>query len=145
MIWSPDSNLFGPVPELKTIFCNGIIPGFSQSGGMGLLRYNWIIQGETNYDMFVGHSSFGSWQVKSSLNLELVINMPIDLVFFPNEERAAGRPVQFWPFTNYRKNGRNGSQLWLEHPLWFANKPGGRYKWFNSLKNWFEPVGKECV
>ncbi|KAG1649442.1 Dimethylglycine dehydrogenase, mitochondrial [Nymphon striatum] len=35
MIWTPDANaLFGPVPELKGYFCcNGIIPGFSQSGG----------------------------------------------------------------------------------------------------------------
>ena len=37
MIWSPDSNvLYGPHPDLKNYFCcNGIIPGFSQSGGMG--------------------------------------------------------------------------------------------------------------
>jgi len=39
MIWSPDTAaLFGPVPELRNDFCcNGIIPGFSQSGGLGLL------------------------------------------------------------------------------------------------------------
>ena len=39
MIWSPDSAaLFGPVPELKNYYCcNGIIPGFSQSGGLGLM------------------------------------------------------------------------------------------------------------
>mgnify|MGYP000028249215 CR=1 FL=1 len=37
MIWSPDSAaLFGPVPELQNYFCcNGIVPGFSQSGGLG--------------------------------------------------------------------------------------------------------------
>ena len=54
MIWSPDSNvLFGPVPELRNYFCcNGVIPGFSQSGGMGLLAAEWIIEGETKYDMF---------------------------------------------------------------------------------------------
>ena len=54
MIWSPDSNvLFGPVPELGNYFCcNGVIPGFSQSGGMGLLAAEWIIEGETKYDMF---------------------------------------------------------------------------------------------
>ena len=39
MIWSPDSSaLYGPVPELKGYFCcNGLIPGFSQSGGLGLM------------------------------------------------------------------------------------------------------------
>jgi dimethylglycine dehydrogenase len=48
MIWSPDSNvLLGPVPEKKGYFCcNGIIPGFSQSGGMGLMVAQWIIEGE---------------------------------------------------------------------------------------------------
>ena len=48
MIWSPDSNaLFGPVPELKGYFlCTGIIPGFSQSGGLGSLLAEWIVEGE---------------------------------------------------------------------------------------------------
>ena len=51
MIWSPDSNvLFGPIPEIKNYFCcNGVIPGFSQSGGMGLMAAEWIIKGETKY------------------------------------------------------------------------------------------------
>ena len=54
MIWSPDSNaLFGPVPELTNYFCcNGIIPGFSQSGGLGLLAAQWMIEGEPEWDMF---------------------------------------------------------------------------------------------
>ena len=64
MIWSPDSNvLFGPVPELRNYFCcNGIIPGFSQSGGMGLLAADWIVTGETRYDMFAWDvARFGDW------------------------------------------------------------------------------------
>jgi dimethylglycine dehydrogenase len=64
MIWSPDSNvLLGPVPELKNYFCcNGIIPGFSQSAGMGLMVAQWIIEGEmqlrhVRWDM----ARFGDW------------------------------------------------------------------------------------
>ena len=55
MIWSPDSNvLFGPAPKVSNYFCcNGVIPGFSQSGGMGMLAAEWITKGETQYDMFV--------------------------------------------------------------------------------------------
>jgi len=64
MIWSPDSNaLFGPVPELKGYFCcNGIIPGFSQSGGLGSLSAEWIVTGEPHLDMFPWDMSrFGAW------------------------------------------------------------------------------------
>ena len=54
MIWSPDSNvLYGPHPDLKNYFCcNGIIPGFSQSGGMGLMAAQWMTTGESEFDMF---------------------------------------------------------------------------------------------
>ena len=54
MIWSPDSAaLFGPVPELQNYYCcNGIIPGFSQSGGLGSMLAQWIVEGEPELDMF---------------------------------------------------------------------------------------------
>src|SRR5690606_14979213 len=64
MIWSPDSNvLMGPVPELEGYFCcNGIIPGFSQSGGIGLMAAQWIVEGEPRYDLFPWDlARFGSW------------------------------------------------------------------------------------
>ena len=68
MIWSPDSAaLFGPVPELKNYFCcNGIIPGFSQSGGLGMLLAQWIVEGETELDMFPWDMSrYGDWATKA--------------------------------------------------------------------------------
>jgi len=74
MIWSPDSNaLFGPVPELKGYFCcNGIIPGFSQSGGLGQLSAEWIVTGEPHLDMFPWDlSRFGSWADKCGLWFKL--------------------------------------------------------------------------
>ena len=64
MIWSPDSSaLFGPVPELKNYFCcTGIIPGFSQSGGLGLLAAQWMVNGEPEYDVFAWDlARFGDW------------------------------------------------------------------------------------
>jgi len=74
MIWSPDSNaLFGPVPELKGYFCcNGIIPGFSQSGGLGQLSAEWIVTGEPHLDMFPWDlSRFGSWADNGSIRFGL--------------------------------------------------------------------------
>ena len=68
MIWSPDSSaLFGPVPELKNYFCCcGIIPGFSQSGGLGLMSAQWIVDGEPEYDMFPWDlARYGNWANKA--------------------------------------------------------------------------------
>ena len=67
MIWSPDASaLYGPVPELKGYFCcNGIIPGFSQSGGLGLMTAQWIVEGEPELDMFPWDvARFGHWADK---------------------------------------------------------------------------------
>ena len=64
MIWSPDSTaLFGPVPELRNYYCcNGIIPGFSQSGGLGMQHPKWIVEGESELDLFAWDvARFGEW------------------------------------------------------------------------------------
>ena len=74
MIWSPDSNaLYGPVPELRNYFCcTGIIPGFSQSGGLGLMSAQWIIDGEPQYDMFAWDlARFGDWADKKFTKLRV--------------------------------------------------------------------------
>jgi dimethylglycine dehydrogenase len=101
MIWSPDSNvLFGPHPDLRNYFCcNGIIPGFSQSGGMGLMAAQWIINGESDYDMFAWDvARFGPWAdakfTKARVGDQYAKRFAIH---FPNEERAAGRPVRVRP------------------------------------------------
>jgi len=130
MIWSPDSNvLFGPVPELKNYFCcNGIIPGFSQSGGMGLLAAEWIIEGETKYDMFAWDiARFDTWADKEFTKSRVADQYTKRYsIHFPNEERSAGRPVRTRPV--YEMQNKLGAVMGLsfgwEHPLWFANEPG---------------------
>ena len=58
MIWSPDAALlFGPAPERPGYFCAcGMIPGFSQSGGVGKLAAEWMVEGEPTLDMFEAQS-----------------------------------------------------------------------------------------
>jgi len=150
MIWSPDSNvLFGPVPELKNYFCcNGIIPGFSQSGGLGLLAAEWIIEGETKYDMFAWDvARFGAWAskefTKSRVGDQYAHRFSIH---FPNEERSAGRPVRTRPIYQMQKEmgAVMGFNYGWEHPLWFAETPGVKDTKGFTRQNWFEPVGKEC-
>jgi len=150
MIWSPDSNvLYGPHPDLRNYFCcNGIIPGFSQSGGMGLMAAQWIISGESDYDMFAWDvARFGPWAdakfTKARVGDQYAKRFAIH---FPNEERAAGRPVRTRPI--YEMQQAMGAVFGLnygwEHPLWFADTPGVADTNGFTRQNWFEPVGQEA-
>lgn len=150
MIWSPDANvLFGPVPELKNYFCvNGIIPGFSQSGGMGLLAADWIVTGESRYDMFAWDMArFGDWAGKAFTKARVGDQYAHRFsIHFPNEERAAGRPVRTRPVYEMQqdKGAAFGLNYGWEHPLWFADTPGAQDTNGFTRQNWFEPVGIEC-
>jgi dimethylglycine dehydrogenase len=150
MIWSPDSNvLFGPAPELSNYFCcNGIIPGFSQSGGMGLLAADWIVTGETRYDMFAWDMArFGEWADKKFTKARVGDQYANRFkIHFPNEEREAGRPVR--TRSAYQMQLDMGAVMGLnfgwEHPLWYADTPGTKDTDGFTRQNWWEPVGREC-
>ncbi|WP_299545960.1 FAD-dependent oxidoreductase [uncultured Tateyamaria sp.] len=127
MIWSPDANvLFGPVPELTGYFCcNGIIPGFSQSGGMGLLAAQWMIEGETKYDMFAWDMArFGPWAGKAFTKARVGDQYAHRFkIHFPGEEREAGRPVRTRPVYQMQcdMGARMGLNYGWEHPLYFGD------------------------
>ncbi len=150
MIWSPDANvLFGPVPELHNYFCcNGIIPGFSQSGGMGLLAAQWIIEGETQYDMFGWDMArFDTWATKAFTKARVADQYAHRFaIHFPNEERSAGRPARTRPaYDMQRDRGAVfGLNAGWEHPLWFADTPDATETNGFTRQNWWEPVGAEC-
>lgn len=149
MIWSPDANaLYGPVPELKNYFCcTGIIPGFSQSGGLGLMSAQWIIDGEPQYDMFAWDlARFGDWAdsrfTKARVRDQYSHRFKIH---FPNEERSAGRPARTRPaYALQRQMGAVfGLNYGWEHPLWFAEGPDVAETAGFTRQNWFGPVGRE--
>lgn len=150
MIWSPDANvLFGPVPELSNYFCcNGIIPGFSQSGGMGLMAAQWIVEGETKYDMFAWDMArFGDWADKAFTKARVRDQYAHRFaIHFPNEERSAGRPSRARPVHDLQKEmgAVMGLNTGWEHPLWFADTPGVTDTNGFTRQNWWEPVGAEC-
>ncbi|MWB77332.1 FAD-dependent oxidoreductase [Pseudooceanicola sp. 216_PA32_1] len=150
MIWSPDSNvLFGPVPELTGYFaCCGIIPGFSQSGGMGLSVAEWITTGESKFDMFAWDvARFGAWAGKEFTKARVQDQYSKRFsIHFPNEERAAGRPVRTRPAYEMQKDmgAVFGLNYGWEHPLWFADAPGVEETLGFTRQNWWEPVGREA-
>jgi len=151
MIWSPDSSaLFGPVPELKNYYCcNGIIPGYSQSGGLGSQLAQWIVEGETELDMFAWDMArYGDWTPKTYI-MERAMDCYTNRfkIHFPYEERQAGRPVRTRPV--YQRQKDKGAVFGLnygwEHPLWFGGdgtSPTENYGF--DRQDWFEPVGAEC-
>ena len=151
MIWSPDSNvLFGPAPELNNYFCcNGIIPGFSQSGGMGLLAADWIVTGETRYDMFAWDvARFGAWADKAFTKARVGDQYANRFkIHFPNEERSPGRPMRRRPA--YDVQAGLGAVFGLnyggEHPLYFGYPEGSEdHTEGFTRQDWWEQVGVEC-
>lgn len=151
MIWSPDSAvLFGPVPELSNYFCcNGIIPGFSQSGGMGKLAAEWMIEGEPSLDMFAWDMArFGHWAGKAFTKARVQDQYSHRFkIHFPNEERAAGRPVRTRPAYDMQKgmNAVFGLNFGWEHPLWYAAEGEPREETIGfTRQNWWGPVGREA-
>lgn len=150
MIWAPDSSaLFGPVPELTGYFCcNGIIPGFSQSGGLGHLLSEWIVTGEPHLDMFGWDlARYGDWADKSFTKARVGDQYANRFaIHFPNEERAAGRPVR--TRSVYEQQQSMGAVFGLnygwEHPLWFASEPGTVDTNGFTRQDWWQPVGDEC-
>ena len=151
MIWSPDSNvLFGPVPELSNYFCcNGIIPGFSQSGGMGLLAADWIVTGETRYDMFAWDMArFGDW-ADAAFTKERVRDQYANRfkIHFPNEERDAGRAVRTRPAYDAQRDmgAVFGLNYGWEHPLYYGDTVGAKDETHGfTRQGWWDVVGGEC-
>ena len=151
MIWSPDSAaLFGPVPELRNYFCcNGIIPGFSQSGGLGKLAAEWIVEGEPSLDIFAWDlARFGDWATPAFTRARVRdVYTTRFKIHFPNEERAAGRPARMRPaFAMQAEMGAIfGLNSGWEHPLWFAAEGEPREETIGfTRQNWWAPVGREA-
>jgi dimethylglycine dehydrogenase len=151
MIWSPDSSaLFGPMPELRNYFCcNGIIPGFSQSGGLGLLAAEWMVEGEPKLDMFAWDlARYGAWAGRDFTRARVQDQYANRFkIHFPNEERAAGRPARTRPAFDMQKEmgAVFGLNYGWEHPLWFAAQGEPREETIGfDRQNWWAPVGREA-
>ena len=151
MIWTPDASaLVGPVPELKNYYCcNGVIPGFSQSGGLGLAIAQWIIEGEPELDLFPWDvSRFGHWADKTYTMARALDNYSSRFrIHFPNEEREAGRPLKRRPVYEEQKarGAVFGFSFGWEHPLWYAPEGMEAVDHFTFARaRWFDVVGEEC-
>lgn len=151
MIWSPDSSaLVGPVRGLNNYYlCAGIIPGFSQSAGLGKTVAEWIVHGEPELDMFSWDvARFGAWTTQAFTKARAMDSYSSRFrIHFPNEEREAGRPLKRRPAYELQKSfgAVFGLSYGWEHPHWFAPPGIAQQDEFSFERPaWFEVIGQEA-
>ncbi len=151
MIWTPDlMPLFGEVPSLSNYFLiGGLIPGFSIGGGLGLMMSEWILDGQPSLDIWpIDVARFGDWPTHDYVLKTTADNYETRFrIFFPYEERTAGRPLRTRPaYEEQKRQGAFfGAQYGWEVPMWFSpdgTPPVENYT-FRRTES-FEPIGEEC-
>ncbi|OAN80739.1 dehydrogenase [Jannaschia sp. EhC01] len=148
MIWAPDSSaLFGPVPELTGYFCCcGIIPGFSQNGGLGRLAAEWMVEGEPSLDLFGWDlARYGHWAGKDFTKARVQDQYAHRFkIHFPGEERDAGRPVRNRPVYDMQAGmgAKFGLNYGWEHPAFFDKNVEDSAGY--ARQPWWDVVGREA-
>ena len=124
--FAPDGNpLVGPVPGLRNYWSAcGVMAGFSQGGGVGLMLAQWMIEGETERDTFaMDVSRFGDWITPGYTRPKVIENYQRRFsVSYPNEELPAARPHRTTPMYDiFSELGAVwGQQFGLEVANYFA-------------------------
>jgi dimethylglycine dehydrogenase len=129
--FAPDGNpLVGPVPGLRNYWSAcGVMAGFSQGGGVGLMLAQWMIEGETERDTFaMDLARFGQDVITPGYTLPKVIEnyQKRFSVAYPNEELPAARPFRTTPMYDiFSDMGAVwGQQFGLEVANYFAREDG---------------------
>ncbi|WP_299504953.1 FAD-dependent oxidoreductase [uncultured Roseobacter sp.] len=124
--FAPDGNpLVGPVPGMRNYWSAcGVMAGFSQGGGVGLMLAQWMIEGETERDtMAMDVARFGDWITPGYTLPKVIENYQKRFsVAYPNEELPAARPHRTTPMYDiFSDMGAVwGQQFGLEVPNYFA-------------------------
>ncbi len=99
--FAPDGNpLVGPVPGMRNYWSAcGVMAGFSQGGGVGLMLAQWMIEGETERDTIaMDVARFGDWITPGYTLPKVIENYQKRFsVAYPNEELPAARPHNTTP------------------------------------------------
>ena len=174
--YTPDgSPIVGPAPGVRNFWLNeGHSFGVTAAGGAGWQLAEWIVEGEPTIDMLgVDPRRFGPYADTGYLiekNEEAYAK--VFTVHYPDEERAAARPLRQTPCYGRMKalGAVFGSIYGWERPNWFAPQGYGlseadlakpdvllnenhppvgpgeepREKWSFRRSNYFQFVGDEC-
>tara|TARA_Y100000590_G_scaffold360192_1_gene416363 strand:+ start:3243 stop:5678 length:2436 start_codon:yes stop_codon:yes gene_type:complete len=149
--YTPDGNpIVGPAWGIDNYWINeGHSFGITAAGGAGWQLAEWIIEGEPTVDMLgVEPRRFGDYATKSYLikkNEEAYEN--VFTIHYPDEERAAGRPLRQAPCYDRLKNlgAVFGQKFGWERANWFAPKGVPQEDdWSFRRSKWFQYVRNEC-
>ncbi|SHG73122.1 dimethylglycine dehydrogenase [Cognatiyoonia sediminum] len=99
--FAPDGNpLVGPVPGVRNYWSAcGVMAGFSQGGGVGLMLAQWMIEGECERDVTaMDVARYGKWITPGYTRPKVTENYQNRFsVTYPNEELPAARPHRTTP------------------------------------------------
>jgi len=132
--FAPDGNpLVGPIPGLRGYWSAcGVMAGFSQGGGVGLMLAQWMIHGECERDVTaMDVARFGDWITPGYTRPKVIENYQKRFsVSYPNEELPAARPFRQTPMYDvFDKMGAVwGAQYGLEVVNYFATGEEPRYE-----------------
>lgn len=132
--FAPDGNpLVGPVPGMRNYWSAcGVMAGFSQGGGVGLMLAQWMIEGECERDVTaMDVARFGDWITPGYTRPKVIENYQKRFsVSYPNEELPAARPFRQTPMYDVF-DGMGavwGQQFGLEVVNYFAQGDEPRYE-----------------
>ena len=132
--FAPDGNpLMGPVPGLRGYWSAcGVMAGFSQGGGVGLMLAQWMVEGECERDVSaMDVARFGDWIGPGYTLPKVVENYQKRFsVSYPNEELPAARPLGTTPMYDIfdAMGAVWGQQYGLEVVNWFAQGDEPRHE-----------------
>jgi dimethylglycine dehydrogenase len=151
IMFSPDlAPLVGPYPGVPNYWCaNGVMTGFTQAAGIGLVIAQWMAEGEPPLDVSMWDvARYGRWADKEYVKARTGNMYSTRFkTMYPYEDRDAGRPVDTTPAYEYQKSKGAvfGASDGVEFPLWFAPEGVAREDSLTYHRpNWFEHVGREC-
>jgi dimethylglycine dehydrogenase len=126
--FAPDGNpLVGPVAGLPNFWLAcGVMAGFSQGGGIGLVLSRWMTEGDPGQDVLAMDAArFGVFATPRYTRIKVEENYRRRFrLAYPNEEMPAARPFRRTAvYDRLTAAGAVwGANFGLEIPLWFAPK-----------------------
>lgn len=150
--FAPDGNpLVGPIPGLRNYWSAcGVMAGFSQGGGVGLMLAQWMVEGEPERDVSaMDVARFGTWITPGYTRPKVIENYQRRFsVNYPNEELPACRPFRTTPAYGIwdQQNAVFGAGYGMEAVNYFALE--GEDRWEQPTfrrSNAFEATRQEVM
>jgi len=152
--FTPDTNyLLGETPEIKNFYvcCGFNSIGIQSAGGAGKVTAEWMINGETNEDIFsLDIARFEKFQSETKFITDRVTETLGNLyaMHWPYKQYKTSRNIKLLPFHRDLKNKGAcfGQVSSFEKPMWYSlNKKIAKYKYSYGYQNWFDSADYETT